>query len=113
MIKEWGEGEGKTVATEAFRAYDLDEDKVLNREEAAKFFTDLVPSAVNMLDSFQKQQHGDSNRTPLLGQQVVDAYMAAKSERDASAFSVVDKNSDGKIDLAEFLAIFADDKHYG
>lgn len=125
--KAWFEREGKPLLVKAFKRVDTQDTGVLEKEDAADFFAQLVhkqvgmtkilmPLAIDLLlkvwyvEKFVEIARDTKEEIVLKAraeaQRMEDSYLRDKAVRDAAAFKVLDANGDGSIALADFLAVF-------
>jgi len=119
--------EGPPLLAKSFRHHDSDGDDVLNRDEAAKFFSHVVSeegpfihmvvSACNVKMAHMMRMMGDEaaehrgdegcrdlENFPGKVKKMKAAYLANKADRDLAAFKVCDTNGDGTLQLDEVVA---------
>lgn len=127
----WFEADAKPLLEKSFKEHDTKGTGVLDKEEAAAFFANLIDEDTQLSKAMSAsagatavrgqlkadnpeasdQQVEDRVKKAIEGrnaeiQKKQDAYTADKAGRDAAAFKVLDVSGDGTLDLKEFLAAF-------
>jgi len=127
----WFEADAKPLLEKSFKEHDTKGTGVLDKEEAAAFFANLIDEDTQLSKAMSAsagatavrgqlkadnpeasdQQVEDRVKKAIEGrnaeiQKKQDAYTADKAARDAAALKVLDVSGDGTLDLKEFLAAF-------